>query len=537
MNTITHANLDAFLNSPVPESKPKLAPTPEQAAIIAAAKDTSVSLMVSAYAGCGKTTTLELIANALPPGPALALAFNVKIKKELEKRFPSNFTILTMNGLGHQAFGRSIGKRLVLDERKLGKTVTAVTRRESWVPHTDDWTALRELVTAAMQNGLIPVACPHKGLVEDTEDNWRVIADANDIDLPQAGKFIYFAQKILQECINQSMNGVISFDDQVYMSTMFNGVFPRFPLVLVDESQDLSPLNHIQVRRCAADRLIVVGDKKQSIYAFRGADSASIEKLRGMRDEWIDLPLATTFRCPKIMVERQQKHAKGFKAYETNKDGIVVALPEAYKNEKGELIEPDTWTWEDALAHADGEIAILCRNNAPLMSMAFKLIRSGVACQMLGRDIGKGLVTLSKKLLPLDDIPAKECLNLIIDWRDEEASKAKANEQDRKVDSIMDRAACLLAVLQSNECKTAGELRRSIEALFAKENERVTLSTGHKAKGLEWDTVIHLDPHLCPAKWAEKKGGVALEQELNLRYVIETRTKNIYMTAHVDTYE
>lgn len=271
-----------------------------------------------------------------------------------------------------------------------------------------------------------------------------------------------------------------------------------------------------------------------SIYAFRGADSQSIEKLRAMREQWIDLPLATTFRCPKIVVERQQGHAKGFVAFGTNAEGSFSCLPVLDPKRPD---EETTWKWEDVASQATGEIAILCRNNAPLLSMAFKLIRAQVACQMLGRDIGKGLITLSKKLLPLDDIPAKTCLELIEDWRLEEASKAQANEQDHKVDSINDRAACLVAVLTSSKCATAGDLRRNITDLFARDNEHVTLSTGHKAKGLEWETVVHLNPHLVPAKWALKRGGAALEQERNLKYVIETRTKNILINATLKDFE
>ena len=46
------------------------------------------------------------------------------------------------------------------------------------------------------------------------------------------------------------------------------------------------------------------------------------------------------------------------------------------------------------------DVAVLCRNNAPLLSMAFKLLRRGIGVKMLGRDIGKGLVPLAKKLFP-----------------------------------------------------------------------------------------------------------------------------------------
>jgi superfamily I DNA/RNA helicase len=53
------------------------------------------------------------------------------------------------------------------------------------------------------------------------------------------------------------------------------------------------------------------------------------------------------------------------------------------------------------------------------------------------------------------------------------------------------------------------------ESLF-KQKGTLQLLTGHKAKGLEWETVFHLDPHLCRDD----------EQDRNLRYVITTRSKD-----------
>ena len=89
-------------------------PTLEQVAIIEAAKNKTASLMIKAYAGTGKTTTIEMTGRALPVRPSLYVVFNVKNKKEAEKRMPSHFNVKTLNGLGHEAFGRTIGKRLAV---------------------------------------------------------------------------------------------------------------------------------------------------------------------------------------------------------------------------------------------------------------------------------------------------------------------------------------------------------------------------------------------------------------------------------------
>jgi superfamily II DNA or RNA helicase len=86
-------------------------PTQEQENILSAAQRSDDNLMIVAMAGTGKTSTLKLVSQVLPCRPSLALAFNVKIKKELESAFPSHFTVKTMNGLGHAAWGKAIGKR------------------------------------------------------------------------------------------------------------------------------------------------------------------------------------------------------------------------------------------------------------------------------------------------------------------------------------------------------------------------------------------------------------------------------------------
>jgi len=56
---------------------------------------------------------------------------------------------------------------------------------------------------------------------------------------------------------------------------------------------------------------------------------------------------------------------------------------------------------------------------------------------------------------------------------------------------------------------------------------KLLLSTAHKAKGLEFDFVVHLDSHLIPAKFATTPEQIA--QEHNIAYVINSRTKNTLM--------
>jgi superfamily I DNA/RNA helicase len=513
-------------------------PTPEQQAIFDAALSRPESLLVNAYAGTGKTTTMEMMAWRMDSSiPAMALAFNKLIATELEKRFPKHFVIKTFNGLGHGAWGRSIGKRLILDDRKVGRLVTQLFKDEGFQGTKEDWASVKDLVTAAQNAGLVPKDFSYaKGLVPDTPEQWALLA----LDQSVEPKFIPFAQQVLFAVIKEAVQGLVSFDDQIYMSALFGGVFPRYPAVIVDESQDLSPLNHIQVQKVAAGRLFVVGDRKQAIYAFRGADHQSMDKLKLLRKEWIELPLFTTFRCPKTVVARAQAHAPGFTAFHKNIEGQIIQLPKRPSPpasfltiEEQEAEEKPVWHWHE-VAELGDEIAILCRNNAPLLSMAFKLLRRGVGCKMLGRDIGKGLVLLAKKILPNPDTKLEDCIELINHWRQLELAKASALGQESKLDGIHDRAESLLAVAEHAMPPTADFLILALQQLFARDAGQVVLSSGHKSKGLEWDVVLHLDPWRIPSKWATSESEKI--QEANLRYVIETRPKRVLVLANVEDF-
>lgn len=506
-------------------------PTPEQSAILSAAREQQASLMISALAGTGKTTTLVMLAEALPAVPSLALAFNVKIKKELEERFPANFTVLTLNGLGHRAWTRHIGP-CTLDERKLGKIVTEIARQTHTELSEDEWTATRQLAALAMQSGIIPNFFPIRGFVIDSPAVWTDLALDNDID-PNAAEL---AREVLIESIKaghgfEDRKQVISFDDQLYLPTFFGGAFQPYPLVMVDEAQDLSPIQHKMIEKsCPRGRLIVVGDPKQAIYGWRGADSSSMETLRGLRPDWIDRPLTLTFRCPKAVVERQQEHAPGYRAAESNKAGHVLDLRPGFGPE-----ESEGWTWDSI---PSGSVAVLCRNNAPLLSLALKLLARHIGVVMLGRDIGKGLTALAKKILPEPTLETSACVSLINAWRDTEVSLAKANEKQHRIAGIDDKADCLLAVLE--HCACAGELQAKLKELFARERGQVTLASIHRAKGLEWQHVLHLDPSRIPSKYARKAAAQGhpeqLEQEYNLRYVCETRAKETLILANLEDF-
>lgn len=516
----------------------KLTPTDEQQAIIDSTEKTSENLMVQAYAGAAKTTSLEMLSQKIKT-PSLALAFNKSIKTEMAKRMSSIVTVQTLNGLGHSSIMRALpGVSFRLEDKKLGKLVSEVMKQFSWEGAEEDWDLVRSIASQAMQRGIVPGDKGAMPLTLDSPEEWREIASAIGAPTDYVEALIDMAREVVEQNISLARQGIISFDDQLYFSLAVLGAkgYPKFPFVLVDEAQDLSPLNHAMIGQAIrpGGRFIVVGDPCQAIYAFRGADSDSMKRLAALRPSWLRLPLATTFRCPKIVVARNVEHAPGFNAFHSNPEGEFISFPPGSE-----------WSIYDLMdLNPDGApMAILCRNNAPLVSLAFKLLRRRIPVNMLGRDIGQGMTALSRKLFP-DGMERASMIRVLDDWQLSETSSLMANGKEEQAERVDDQAESLKALLDFPETTDGRSLRGEIKKLFAPSSERgssITLSTIHRAKGLEWDLVVNLDPWRIPSKFAKRAAqqgdDTQLRQELNLKYVLETRTKRVLVNADIGDFK
>jgi hypothetical protein len=483
---------------------PEFILTPEQNAIIASARIPENSIW-SALAGAAKTSTLTLFAQKLPLVPTLCCAFNKKIADEMTKRMPAHITCKTMNALGHAAWGQKIGKRLTVKADKLYtifSTILEKARPEQKKLYGEMFSSLLRAARLAKSNGYVPQYGRAFGSTL-TEREPFLDAIAADLDVEPTPEFAELLDEILSISITSAFEGVIDFDDQIYMSVCFSAPFPTFPIILVDEAQDLSPMNHEMIRRMYGGRLVVVGDPFQAIYGFRGAHSSSMSLLK---EEFSmkEYPLNVSFRCPISVVERARWRAPHMAYPDWARPGKVEALEE----------------WGVSVIPADA--AIICRSNAPLFSIALRLIRAGRGVEISKGDIGKSLITILRKF-GKDDLPHVSVLSCISEWENKELSKAR----EARHTPIHDKADCLRVFADAGT--TLGASIAFATHLFEATGS-VKLMTGHKAKGLEFPVVFHLDPQLIPSKYALRAATTGdptkLEQEYNVRYVIETRAQD-----------
>lgn len=454
-----------------------MTPTPEQQAITSAVASGN-NCMVNALAGCAKTTSI--VQSVRLGVSTLCLAFNVRIKEELALRIPSA-KVMTLNGLGHQAISSALRKRPEVDNGKLYKLA-----KDKGLGKEDTQDVI-SIVRKARQAGIIPSGQPGHGLTPDEDHVWESFAQ-DELCNPL---LLVPARQVHRESYRLAATGkLIDFDDQIYISALVLGAFPRFDCVFVDEAQDLSSLNHAQLRKLSGSpQLVAVGDPRQAIYAFRGADHHSMTHLRELRPSWQDLSLTLTFRCPKAVVSRLSSHAVGFQAASTNLPGEVAALT----------------SWSPL---GGGSAAVICRNNKPLVKLAFRLLRARVPFVLNGRDMGRTMRRLYTSL----PTKAKASIPLAI------GNCLERMESDPK---RRDQWEALAAVLE--DCPP-DRIEPTLEAMARPKEGALTLTTGHKAKGLEWEIVYHLNPDLIPSIFATTED--ELVQEENLRYVIESRTRN-----------
>jgi very-short-patch-repair endonuclease len=289
--------------------------------------------------------------------------------------------------------------------------------------------------------------------------------------------------------------------------------------ILVHNCQDLNKAKQWLAQKMARKYMVCIGDVNQAIYGFSGADSASMDTMgKYMSETWKEsfetMSLTVTRRCPKTVVTMANKFVPTLKAADEAPDGQVLRTPEEEFGTK--------------LVERTNKCMILCRTNAPLMSLAFYLLRNNRPCYIQGKDIGSGLVKLlnscagssiKEKLIDLDNVVNKKCL------------KYEEKGQNDKAELLRDKALCIRTIADNVE--SIDQFKDKINLLF-KDSGGLTehqLSSVHKSKGLEANWVCIYKPSTLPLILKPRKGKKipkgAQQQEYNLAYVAVTRSQNI----------
>jgi superfamily I DNA/RNA helicase len=282
-------------------------------------------------------------------------------------------------------------------------------------------------------------------------------------------------------------------------------------MVVIDEAQDMNASQlMLAMRVCKpGGRIVVVGDDRQAIYGFRGADSNSIDRLKG---ELVghELGLTITYRCPKLVVNIAKTIVPDYMAAETAPMGVV--------REVG---------YDTMIKEAGPGDFVLSRKNAPLMAVCLKFIAQGRRAMIEGREIGTGLLNTIKAVKG-KTIP--DFLERLTKWEDKQRTrllKTGKKAAEKKAEHVSDQAECLRAVAQAS--KSVDDMKAKISEMFGEtaggKLDYIVCSSVHKSKGLERKRVWGLVETLYPG------GRRTVIEEQNIHYVMVTRAQEEFVAV------
>lgn len=463
--------------------------SPQQRGIFGAIEGTGEDLLVQAVAGSGKTTTI-IEGMRYAQGTSLFLAFNKAIAEDIRRRVESG-DVKTLNALGHRLWGEN-RPAAKLDAKKTLKLLAARLGDESSDYKEHGYTLSR--IVGLMKNSAMGLDGEglDGGAVADLIDAYQMEIPAESVD-----KYADVCVEAMEAGLND--DATFDFDDQLYGPLFHNWRYPRYDNLFVDETQDLSPIQHVMLGvMLERGRLIAVGDRHQAIYGFRGALVDSMDQLKRKFD-MSELPLSTTYRCGRAIVAAAQVYCPQIQPREGAEDGLVT---NAEDSDSG---EPDLF--------AD-QVMILCRNNAPLFAAILRHVRAKSPCIVLSNflDSFRGFIRGFKTTYTSD------LMTKLDRWYERESEAARKKGYKGKAHGLKDRYQTVK--LLAGEFKCTDDMIRLVERLGSGRTGP-TFSTIHKAKGLEAEHVYILRPDLMPAYYAT--GRDALQQEENMIYVGITR--------------
>lgn len=248
-------------------------------------------------------------------------------------------------------------------------------------------------------------------------------------------------------------------------------------------------------------RLISVGDPHQSIYFFNGSSSDAFNWFRE-KENTIELPLTTSYRSAKSIIQLAQT--------------LVPQIQFKHDAEDGEVREGSV------LELAKPGDFVLARKNKPLVILLFDFLKRNQVATIRGNDIGNKIAETLKKYKSISELD-KGLTTKLNDMRDNLINNLGVIDyrSDQRYISLDDNIG-IIRFLMSNT-GTIEKIIHKISLIFSDNPQGIILSTIHKSKGLESDTVFIIKPDEIRLKTPVAE---VAQQEKNLEYIAYTRAKN-----------
>lgn len=463
--------------------KPKFKPTEDQAAALEAFLQ-GRSLKINAFAGSGKTSTLQLLANATGLRGQY-LAFNKSIVADAGERFPATVDCSTSHSLAFRAAPSGY-------KRDIGKLTNKCTAKQL--------VELLEIKRRCFGDRYMVTPDSQGYLYLETIRRYAQSADdeLGAHHVPTLGALRAAPQEVLREVSQFALEGarevwsrMLSERDPLPLG--HDGYLKLWGLsrpiiaadyIMLDEAQDTNPvvLDILQRQR---GQLIYVGDRYQQIYEWRGAVNA-MESIETDTSTY----LTTSFRFGNAIADLATK--------------MLLKLGER-QPVKG---NPDLVS---RIGRTNPE-AVLARTNATTITAVIEALDAGRRPHLVG-----------------DKSELTEMLKGVQALKERQPANCPAFFGFESWDAVVDFArsdegAHLVMFVNLVEKRGERQLLWALNRTVDEERADLVISTAHKSKGREWKSVRLMDDFLRSSP-GEKKDKEPDPSELRLLYVALTRAK------------
>lgn len=506
-------------------------------------------IKVVARAGSGKSTSIVEGVNQAPEDNIWVAAFNKPIQLDMEKKLRNPRAVAkTIHAVGMSCIKRKWGDKAQGPDNdrafNIAKEVLADLSLARSIPLPPE--VLAKSLPGTNENPLVKI---WGGIVQAVA-NWATkVKEINPLlvheepkaETYEAIEFLVSSFDLLPEDALESEGWSsrriaaytlralkkaaafsdmrFDFADMVFLPLVNGWCYPRFDMIVVDEMQDLNApmFTFVQKMLRSGGRVVMVGDPKQAIYRFRGADTEGMDRLGAMLDA-VELPLTITYRCPLAVVREAQRLVPDIEARPGAPEGVVRDI-----------------NLSDLARETRPGDAVLSRVNAMLMKCALGSMKLNKPVMIVGKDIGDALLKLTKKITA-ENLSLEAFNEELEDFRTEQRQKLAATKDrsnKNKLERLLDQADALRAISDGLADSGLGRdtfgIHAKIRELFTEKDRAkvVVFSSIHGMKGGEAERVFVLQDTLyC---YGKKNGD---QEEKNLEYVAITRAKSELIWVH-----
>lgn len=450
-------------------------------------------LKLNAFAGAGKTSTLVVMAEALAPKKGLYLAFNKAIADEAKRKMPSNVQSRTFHSMAYSSMPDWMRERFkeppmhindFCEKFKLGSLTYKAKQKTYQKMNNRVFSGSIEQskrIGSYKQKRLVDLSLNAFMSSTDEHPTSDHVRHAINEDLPELRKENSFIFERLVTDITPIIQYLwadyssplgemgIGNNHNVYLKYWsISDPVVDFDFVLFDEAQDADGLmlKILSKQKC---QVIYVGDKHQQIYAWRGAENA-LEKVNAN-----ELYLTQSFRFGQALADACTP--------------ILDVLGEDKKFRGTDEVTVVEKTQIQSLDEYKNFDACLCRTNAEVVMTILELASGGIPCST--------------------NIDTKSIIQTLFDMRelqtntkDVDLSLPNVKPYETKNKKLKHRSWEEFVIFMkefNSEPELAitfdiymnyglGEITKALKSANSKSG--VTVTTAHKAKGLEWDSVI-----------------------------------------------